>query len=46
MLLNDFKNPELVPISNVIGMASHEPLSTFLGNTSNKINIIHMFINI
>jgi len=35
MTLNDFKNPELVPISNVIGLASQRPLNTFAG----KINI-------
>ncbi|VVC33561.1 Transmembrane protein 170 [Cinara cedri] len=28
--LNDFKNPELEPITDVIAMASQKPLSTFL----------------
>ncbi|XP_050540269.1 transmembrane protein 170A [Daktulosphaira vitifoliae] len=29
MPLNDFKNPELIPITNVIGLASQKPLVTF-----------------
>jgi len=38
MPLNDFKNPELVPISNVIGLASQRPLSTFPGNPLKNVN--------
>lgn len=37
MPLNDLEKPELVPISNVIGMSSQEPLATFLGSFKNCV---------